>query len=112
MSRGTNPEIRSVIPIFLIVLRAMLRTTSEVRDFVTDVARSCESAVRLTKKLCLRVVARLAELPFALFAAEERLFMDRELVARDVVGLMRERMVESSLPRTQRLIRKSENEID
>ena len=87
------------------MLRSMLRATGKIRDFVTVVTSVRENAVRLTKKLCLRIVASLSELAFALLAAEKRLFMDGELIAGDVVRLVSYSRAKRLVPRTQRLVR-------
>ena len=59
-----------MIPILFVVLRTVLRPTSEIRNFVAVVAGVRESPVRLAKQLCLGVIHRFRELPFALLAAE------------------------------------------
>ena len=85
MGRGPEAKIRGVVPVFLVVARAVRFRAGEVRDFVTLIARIGEKLVGKPEELGLSILLSLHDLPFPLPPAKECPVVNRQLVAGQMI---------------------------
>src|SRR6202012_3912245 len=100
--RGTEAEIGDVMPVFLIVARAVLGRAGEIRDLVGWVAVAAEEFVREEEDLRLPLLRQFAHLSAGEAEPERRPLVKRELIAGDVVRLKRDRLLQGSFPELKR----------
>src|SRR3972149_1221236 len=86
MGRGPEAKIRGVIPVFLVVARAVRFGAGEVGDFVALIARIGEKLVGKPEELGLSILRSLHAPPFPLPPSKECPVVNRQLVARQMIG--------------------------
>ncbi len=101
-----------MVPVLLVVARAVLRRAGEVRDLVGRVAVIAEKFVGEQEDLPLRLLRELAHLPLCETEPERRPLVKRELIAGDMVRMERDGLLKSLFPDLERLAGQAIDQID